>query len=263
MLDHDPTKSLKFPVAPFLSTTTPQAETPPAQPLDRPIRGVLLDTCNVLYDSTAWRLWVLKILHQLGVQTSYRAFFRVWDREYLGEVHRGQREFCHAFEEFLRSVGLSTGQIAELQAACEARRRDCERNTRALPGVSATVAMLHRAGLQLAAIGNSIQPASVIRQRLARFAMGPYFSAIVSSIDSGCTMPEPASYQAALAAMQLSAEEVAFVGHDAAQLAGAAALGMQTVAFDPDLDAAADREIEHFEDLLDVLAVRRSYAAAG
>ena len=76
-------------------------------------------------------------------------------------------------------------------------------------------------------------------------------------------MPDPASYRAALEEMKLPAGEVAFVGHDSAQLAGAAAVGMQTVAFNPDLDATADAEIEHFEDLIEVLGAPRSYAAAG
>ncbi len=263
MLDHGPHLPLRFAVKAHLPGAGPATARVVPEPLPTPVRGVLLDTCNILYDATAWRHWVLKVLHQLGVQTNYRAFFRIWDREYLDAVYHGQRGFREALEEFLRSVGLSAGQIVELLAACEARRREWETNLRPLPGAVATVATLHRGGLRLAAIANTVHPAAVIRQRLTRLAMGPYFSTVVSSIDSGSTMPHPASYQAALAAMELPAGEVAFVGHDAAQLAGATTVGMQTVAFGPDLDAQADLVIEHFEDLIDVLGARRSAAAAG
>ena len=85
--------------------------------LPGPVRGVLLDTCNVLYDDTVWRRWVLQLLTHLGLSTSYRCFFHVWERDFLGEVHCGRRDFWEAFEAFLRAVGLSRGQIEEVEAA--------------------------------------------------------------------------------------------------------------------------------------------------
>ena len=91
--------------------------------LPEPVRGVLFDACNVLYDDTVWRRWVLKLLCHLGLHTNYCCFFRVWERDYLDEVHRGGRDFCDAFAAFLRSVGLTPGQIDEVQAASQGRRR--------------------------------------------------------------------------------------------------------------------------------------------
>ena len=62
----------------------------PSHAADRPpcptslpgVRGVLFDMCNVLFDNTVWRRWVLKVLGRLGLHTNYRSFFRVWDRDY-------------------------------------------------------------------------------------------------------------------------------------------------------------------------------------
>ena len=34
--------------------------------LATPVRGLLLDMCNVLYDDTVWRRWVLQLLGHLG-----------------------------------------------------------------------------------------------------------------------------------------------------------------------------------------------------
>jgi len=240
----------------------PARSSPPAR-LPEPVRGVLFDTCNVLYDATLWRHWVLRVLNQLGVQTNYRCLFRVWDREYLDAVHRGEREFYEAFEAFLRSVGLTAGQIDEIKAACDARRREADQSPRPLPGVPATLAVLHRAGLSLAAVCNCACTAAALRQRLTRFSIGPFFATIVTSIDLGRAMPDPDCYQAALEQLDLDPAEVAFVGHDTAQLAGAAALGMKTVAFNFDPDAVADVYVEHFEDLIDVLGARRPCTAAG
>ena len=63
--------------------------------------------------------------------------------------------------------------------------------------------------------------------------------------------------------MKLRAEETAFVGHDAAGLSGAAELGMRTIAFNYDRDAAADVYLARFEELLDLVGARTPCRAAG
>ena len=65
-------------------------------------------------------------------------------------------------------------------------------------------------------------------------------------------MPAAACYGAALAALQLPAAEVAFVGHDARELRGAAVQGLVTIAFNSDRDARADVYLQRFEDLLEL-----------
>ena len=55
----------------------------------RPIRGLLFDACNVLYDDTAWRRWLLRLLTRLGLRTEYAPFFRIFDHDYLDAVYRG------------------------------------------------------------------------------------------------------------------------------------------------------------------------------
>jgi FMN phosphatase YigB (HAD superfamily) len=54
--------------------------------------------------------------------------------------------------------------------------------------------------------------------------------------------------------MELPADRVAFVGHDAEELAGAAALGMPTIAFNYDPDAQADVFIASFQQLLPLVS---------
>ena len=229
----------------------------------RPVRGLLFDMCNVLYDNTVWRRWVLQLLSRVGLHTNYRCFFRVWDRDYLDDVHRGKRQFREAFRDFLRSAGLSRGQIDEIEAAAQARRRQIEASTRTLPGVKATLARLHQSGFVLGAISNSEHPAPVLQQRLGRFGLDRLFTTVVSSIDLGRTLPEALGYQTALRAMDLPAREVAFVDHDAAELAGAAAVGMSTIAFNYDPDARADVYLARFEELIDVVKTEEPFAAAG
>ena len=96
----------------------------PAQPnpLAKAVSGILFDMCNILYDDTVWRRWVLMLLSRLGLSTNYCSFFRLWDREYLEDVHRGRRDFRQAFASFLQCAGLTPGQIDEVEAASHARR---------------------------------------------------------------------------------------------------------------------------------------------
>lgn len=224
--------------------------------------GLLFDMGGVLYDETTWRRWLLRVLRQLGISRDYRGFFRVWDRDFQMAVYRGECTFCDAFRKFLHSVGLTEAQSVEVEASCRAQRRMYDAGLRVLPGVKSTLGRLQQLGFVLAAVTNSEHPAEVLRQRLAQLGLEFTFTAVISSSDLRRTKPDPACYQAALDAMQLPAGQVAFVGHDAAELAGAAAVGMATVACNFDPDAQADVFIARFEELLDIVQ-RRAYAAAG
>jgi putative hydrolase of the HAD superfamily len=233
---------------------------PAAARLRRPINGLLFDACNILYDDTSWWRWLVRVLGQFGVDGRDASIFR--HCKYLGDVYRGRRRFCEALGAGFASLGLRPGQIEELQAACQAQRRLLQGLARPLTGVRGTLGQLHRSGIRLAVLCNCEQSGDALRQWLDRFAMGDCFQAVVSSIDLGQAMPDPATYRAALRAMQLPPWTVAFVGHDAVELAGAAALGMTTIAFNRDADARADLAIDRFEELLHVAAGRLASAAA-
>ena len=223
------------------------------RPLGRlpgPVAGLLFDMGDVLYDATLWRRWLLRVLSQLGVHTSYRSFFHIWDHDFLDDVYRGRREFCEAFQAFLLSAGLSPAQIDEVEAACQSRRNEWELTARPLPGVKATLEKLHADGVVMGVLSDSEYPASVLNQRLERLGLGGLFHTVVSSLDLERIKPDPVGYHTALRAMELPSDRAAFVGHDAEELLGAAGVGMATIAFNYDPDAEADVFINRFEELL-------------
>jgi FMN phosphatase YigB (HAD superfamily) len=226
---------------------------PQSQPLHKPVNGILFDMCNILYDDTVWRRWVLLLLTRLGLSTNYCSFFRLWDRDYLEDVHRGQRDFREAFASFLHCAGMSQGQIDEVEAASHARRRQLEAHCRPLPGVRNTLWRLHQEGFVMGGICDSEHTSAVLRQKLSRFGIEKLFPTVVSSIDLNCCMPDAASYLAAIQSMNIPPEKIVFVGHDRLELAGAAAVGMSTIAFNFDSDAQADVHIARFEELVEVL----------
>jgi HAD superfamily hydrolase (TIGR01509 family) len=235
----------------------------PLGALRRPLEGLLFDMGDVLYDATLWRRWLLRVLSQLGVHTNYRSFFHIWDHDFLDDVYRGRREFCEAFRAFLLSVGLSSGQIDEVEAACQARRNQWELSVRLLPGVKSTLGKLHAAGMVMGVLSDSEYPAAVLGERLERLGLGSTFNTVVSSIDLERIKPEPVCYRTALGSMGLSADRVAFVGHDTEELAGAAGVGMATIAFNYDADAKADVFITRFEEILPLVSASASQPGRG
>lgn len=231
--------------------------------LPRTFRGLVIAAANVLYDDTLWRRWVLRLLARCGLHTHYHSLFRVWEREFEGDVCRGQRPFCEAFRAFLRSLGLSHGLSDEVTAACRARRESCRAGARPLAGVRQTLAQLREAGIASGMIGNTDQSTAALREWLRRFDIEAAWSAVVASVDIAHAMPEAACYRTALEAIGLPAAEVAFVGHGTAELAGAADVGMLTIAVNYDPDAVAGVYLERFGQLIETVAVPRPLAAAG
>jgi HAD superfamily hydrolase (TIGR01509 family) len=213
-----------------------------------PIDGLVFDLGDVLYDATEWRRWLLRQLSRVGLHAEYRSFFRLWERDFLDDVHRGARGYADAFAAFLRSAGLSPGQIDEIVAASQVRKRELEAGSRPFPGVRATLERLRSGGLSLAGLSDSESTSARLRERLAQLGLG-VLPVVISSFDLQRTKPDPVCYHAALAALGLRADRAAFVGHDAEELAGAAAVGMHPIAFNYDAQAIAVAYIERFDEL--------------
>ncbi len=187
----------------------------------RMIRGLLLEAGDILYDDTDWRRWLLRLLTRLGMRAEYGPFFRVLDRDFLDDVYCGRKTFDEALHAYLISAGLSAGQTDEACRALDSYRRHSEHDYRPLIGVRETIAALGTAGVKLGLLCNSERSGELLRQRLSELIGVSPWTAVVSSRDLSCAMPDPACYRAALAAMGLPAGDVAFVGRDPRELRGA------------------------------------------
>ncbi|MGC3967142.1 MAG: HAD family hydrolase [Pirellulales bacterium] len=217
------------------------------------MEGLVFDMGDVLLDATLWRRWLLEQLRTLGLKSQYRSLFAIWDREYLDDVHRGRRRYSEAFTAFLAASGLTPSQVDEVVAASDSCKRELEAETRPFPGVRQTLLRLHADGVRMAVLSDSESPSAAIARRLESLGIGAYFSAIVSSRDLGETKPQRACYLRAAAELHLSSDRLAFVGHDAEELLGARRAGMRTIAFNYERDTAADRYLNRFDELLQVV----------
>lgn len=227
------------------------------------VSGLLFDGDDVLYDATMWRRWLLQLLGRLGLHTHYDAFYRVWEREFLDEVNQGRRDYWEALRAFLKSSGLSRGQIDEVVAASHARHRQLQESARPLAGVLATTAQLSGSGIPMAVLCNSPMPAAKLETLLGKLGLAGRFQAVLSSVDLGYTKPAAESYRAALDAMHMDASQVAFVGHDTIELHGAAEAGLSTIAINHAIDAKADIYLDRIEQLLSAVHYRSSRLLAG
>jgi len=226
------------------------------------LKALLFDMGDVLYDATLWRRWVLQVLRRFGLVTNYQAFFRVWESEYLEPVNLGKADFWETFATFLRSAGLPTTAINEVITAAEPRRRLLQRGLRPLPGVPETCAQLSQAGVRLATISNNEQSSDTLRERLRWCQAGRHFEGVFPSCEIGAVMPDEAAYSAVLEGLNLTVNQVAFVGHDTCELAGAKAAGMRTIAVNNEPDAVADYYLDNFADLTQLLEEQQVLRAA-
>jgi HAD superfamily hydrolase (TIGR01509 family) len=186
----------------------------------------------------------------MGKNVAARNFFRAWESDYLGDVYLGRREYGEALHAFLLSQGLTWGQIDEIEAASRSLHAEIETGERPLPDVAATLERLVERGFRLAVLANSPYPADQLLSQLERIGIGNRFEAVISSCDIEVAKPQPECYAAATSALGLAANETAYVGHAAAELAGAKLAGLRTVAFNYESDSQADVFITRFADLL-------------
>lgn len=226
---------------------------------ERPsLEAIIFDMGDVLFDATAWRRWLARLLGRLGISASYRELFARWDSDFLIHVHCGRATYRDAFASFLASWGLSNSQIVEASAASMAQKKLIEQAVMPFPGVVRTLGRLNAAGFRMGVLSDSESTGEQLAARLSQLGLGKAFRAVVTSFDLGKCKPDPACYAATLEALGASAAESLFVGHDADELDGAAAVGLRTAAINYSPGVAAGNYLKRFDDLWELAVAERA-----
>jgi|GEM_PF-90848 len=150
-------------------------------------------------------------------------------------------------EAVLRLHGVDAPE--KIERGKQAMQED-DNNIRFFKGVRETLIALKENGYMLGIITDTANPLHV---KLKWFENGGFvhvWDSIISSYDLGYQKPAPEIYGAALQQLGLTANQVAFVGHDVNELKGARTAGMKTIAFNYGESAKADFYIKTFSDLL-------------
>lgn len=182
--------------------------------------AVIFDVGNVLFD------WNLRFLYErlIDDDRALDAFLRdVMTMEWHLQ-HDAGRPFAETSAELI----AQHPDHAELIAALGPRFNETIRGV--VPGMEALVAELHDAGVPLFAItnfsGEFWRPF-----RAAHSAFFDRFRDVVVSGDEGLMKPDRAIYDLALARFGLRAEEAVFFDDNPANVAGAAAVGIDARLF--------------------------------
>lgn len=211
------------------------------------IRALIFDAGDILYFRPERGAKFAAFLQELDmdVDPKYAQEKKAIEyRAYRGEINHDEYR-----EAIVKLYGITQPQ--EVERGKQALIDD-DNNVVFFEGVSDTLCALEEKGYLLAIVTDTANSISAKLSWFERGGFGHVWDSIVSSLELGTRKPDPKIYQAALQQLGLTSDQAAFVGHKASELAGAHEVGMRTIAFNYDKDAAADFYIEKFSDLLKV-----------
>ena len=213
----------------------------------RKTRALIFDAGDILYFRPQRGDNFATFLKELGLEISPNHAQQKKEIEY--QAYRGQ--ITH--DEYRESV-VRMYRITEPEQLARGKQSliDDDANVAFFGGVPETLRALKERGFLLGIVTDTANSISAKLSWFERGGFGHVWDSIISSLDIGTRKPDPKIYEASLKQLGLTPDRAVFVGHRASELAGARAVGMQTVAFNYDADASADYFIEKFSDLLNV-----------
>lgn len=213
----------------------------------RKIRALIFDAGDILYFRPQRGHGFAAFLKELGLEIRPDHTQQKKAIEY--QAYRGQ--ITH--DEYREAVvGIYGVTQPEQMARGKQALIDDDSNVAFFEGVPETLCALKEKGYLLGIVTDTANSLSSKLNWFERGGFGHVWDSIISSMDVGTRKPDAKIYHAALRQLGLTADQVVFVGHRAAELEGARAVGMKTVAFNYDQDARADYFIQEFSDLLKV-----------
>lgn len=196
-------------------------------PTPRPlsVRAVLLDAFGtIIHPEPGWeqlRNDCLAIVH--GTWTGQAIPLEAWMQAYEqaraeqhAQVRDGLREFDFParFSRSMRLCGISTREADEWgRVAHERYHRFQHSLIHAYDAPAPALAALKDAGYKLALVSNYAHT-EVLRDALLRLGLLQHFDALVVSADVGYLKPHPRIFDAALASVDVTADEAVMVGND-------------------------------------------------
>ena len=216
------------------------------------LKALLFDAGDVLYHRPSRRAAIAAFLEERGLTLRPAD-----DPEALAlkrQAHGGEISRDNFFDSMLSLYGLTDrSQFAEGRRVMDAAQIDVE----FFDGVPETLHRPKKAGIKLGIVTNTHDSMKSKHQWFSKVGIDSLWDSFATSCELRLCKPGPGIYLAALSPLDLYPQEAAFVGHAAAELAGAKSLGMTTVAFNGDNDSVTgDHVISEFADLLGVVGVQ-------
>lgn len=210
------------------------------------LQALLFDAGDVLYHRPRRGALLKPFLSKLGLPKTPP------DPEALAalkrQAHAGQITKERYQDEILALNGVSDPAIRlQGRRILDEEQRDVD----FFDGVPETLHRLKKTGLRLGVVTNTYDATADKLGWFRRVGIDALWDSFATSCELKVCKPDPRIYLAALEPLKVRPQEAAFVGHAAAELRGAKAVGLMTIAFNSD-DAAvsADHVIANFAELL-------------
>lgn len=218
---------------------------PPEQMLD--IQWLAFDLDNVLYDATGWWRWMVHQLTRFGLHTDADSLRRVWEHDWLRDVQYGRADHWDQFAQFLRTLGLSRGQLGEMLVAARPRYDHLVELSRPYPLLLRTLQGLKSRRWRLALAAATAHNRAEVSRLLDRLRVRGVFDETLLSTEIGPTGLGDGVACRLAERLGLPADQIGFVGSASAELAAARRHSTLTIGLATPAHVPVGWRIEHFE----------------
>lgn len=232
------------------------AAEPPADDIEAvfwDVGGVLLDTDSVRAGHEAFVDWLVAA-HDLGSPDAVLSTWRRAVGDYFRE--RDGTEFRPARDAYHRAVEAVVGRPVPRSDWQPRFRGSMADHVRPNAGATTVVERLAATGRHQGIVSDA--DTAECRFILEQLGVSTFVDAVTTSEDVGRTKPDPAVFETALERAGVDASRALMVGdryeHD---MAGAARLGIRTVAFGCEHGPAVTHRIDDLPELLALLGIDR------
>lgn len=222
---------------------------------ERDIKAIFFDAGDILY-------------YRPNKQENFKKFLHGKTYSPDAELERKSKEIRElAFQgkldrhEYYKQTVMLYGFTDEDQVAEGVSALDLDDDTVAIfEGVPETIKSLKEKGYILGIITDTALPYTIKLKWFEKYGFGHLWDVIISSKDLGVRKPASLLYEEAISQTGLNPCEAVFVGHKAYEIEGARKIGFKTIAFNYEESAVADKYIDNFKDLIDVLSEKFNQA---
>ena len=212
---------------------------------DRKIKAIFFDAGDILYYRPKRGEFFNQYLTERDPQPC--CDFDQQSRTLKELAFSGQIKRHAYFEKLIRLYGFTSPD--DIEAGIAALGKD-DNTVNIFDGVPETINKLRERGFLLGIITDTAMSLSKKLNWFDQYGFGRVWDCVISSKEIGVRKPSPLMYEKAITQTGVLPGEAVFIGHKKAELDGARAVGMNTIAFNYDQGTNADYYIEQFSDLL-------------
>ncbi len=193
------------------------------------MKGLIFDIEDVFFDGTFFHRYLHQLICRLGKAEQFRHIQAIWQNKFLPEVYQGKLQYWDALASFFSSMGLEKSQVQELIVSAQTQLKRAQANLRLFPGVNDSLNALHKQGVRLAIVCNSIHDPEKMIDMLRRIHLRTQFDFVLTSCAAKRVMPDGPAFEAVLQAMRFQPEDLGYISTKPERLQLAQLVGLRTI----------------------------------